>query len=94
MLGYAETVKTHGAWRLRVGEGCLPRQIAIDAARSVGLGHCGVDMVETSGGPTIIEVNPTPGFLRLEEATGVDVASALVEQVARMIGENPRLRPA
>jgi len=30
-------------------------------------------------GPIVLEVNPTPGFLRLEEATGIDVARVMVE---------------
>jgi glutathione synthase/RimK-type ligase-like ATP-grasp enzyme len=38
-----------------------------------------VHLVKGDAGPVILEINPTPGFLRLEEATGVDVARALVE---------------
>jgi RimK family alpha-L-glutamate ligase len=53
-------------------------RLAVAAARALGLGHCGVDMVTTGDGPVILEVNPTPGFLRLEEASGVDVARAIV----------------
>jgi len=52
--------------------------LAVAAARALGLGHCGVDLVIGEDGPVILEVNPTPGFLRLEQATGVDVARALV----------------
>jgi ribosomal protein S6--L-glutamate ligase len=51
----------------------------VAAAAALGLGHCGVDLVNGDSGPVVLEVNPTPGFLRLEEATGVDVARALVE---------------
>lgn len=53
-------------------------RLAVAAAAALGLGHCGVDLVEGDAGPVILEINPTPGFLRLEEATGVDVARALV----------------
>ncbi len=53
--------------------------LAVRAARALGLGHCGLDLVSGSGGDVILEVNPTPGFFRLEEVTGVDVARALVE---------------
>ena len=60
------------------------KRLAIAAAAALGLGHCGVDLVGGEAGPVILEINPTPGFLRLEEATGVDVARALVEHaVAR-----------
>jgi len=59
-------------------------KLAIAAAATLGLGHCGVDIVKSDAGPVILEINPTPGFLRLEEATGIDVARALVEHaVAR-----------
>ena len=54
-------------------------RLAVAAAAALGLGHCGVDLVKGEAGPVILEINPTPGFLRLEEATGVDVARALVE---------------
>lgn len=53
--------------------------LAVTAARALGLGHCGVDLVAGPEGPVVLEANPTPGFLRLEEATGVDVARALIE---------------
>lgn len=55
------------------------RSVAIAGAAALGLGHCGVDLVTGDAGPVILEINPTPGFLRLEEATGIDVARALVE---------------
>ena len=55
------------------------QRLAVAAAAALGLGHCGVDLVNGDSGPVVLEVNPTPGFLRLEEATGVDVARALVE---------------
>jgi len=55
------------------------QKLAVAAAAALGLGHCGVDLVRSDAGPIILEINPTPGFLRLEKATGVDVARALVE---------------
>jgi len=55
------------------------QKLAVAAAAALGLGHCGVDLVIGGAGPVVLEVNPTPGFLRLEEATGIDVARALVE---------------
>jgi ribosomal protein S6--L-glutamate ligase len=57
-------------------------KLAVAAATALGLGHCGVDMVRGDTGVVILEINPTPGFLRLEEATGIDVARALVEHAA------------
>lgn len=54
-------------------------RLAVAAAAELGLGQCGVDLVSSDAGPVILEINPTPGFLRLEQATGIDVARALVE---------------
>ena len=58
------------------------KSLSLRAARALGLGHCGVDLVIGDDGPVVLEVNPTPGFLRLEEATGIDVARALIEHAA------------
>ncbi len=52
--------------------------LARRAVDILGLGHAGVDLLPTADGPVVLEVNPTPGFRRLEDATGVDVAAALV----------------
>jgi RimK family alpha-L-glutamate ligase len=54
-------------------------ELAVAAAAALGLGQCGVDLVRGEEGPCVLEVNPTPGFLRLEEATGIDVARSLIE---------------
>jgi RimK family alpha-L-glutamate ligase len=51
--------------------------LALAAARALGLGHCGVDLLPGEP-PVVVEVNPTPGFKHLEAASGVDVALALV----------------
>jgi RimK family alpha-L-glutamate ligase len=53
-------------------------RLAVAAAEALGLGHCGVDLTVEDGGPVILEVNPTPGFLRLEQATGEDVAAEII----------------
>ena len=79
---------TEGEWRSNSARGGSAEahdtsldeeRLAVAAAAALGLGHCGVDLVKGDAGPVILEINPTPGFLRLEEATGVDVARALVE---------------
>ena len=59
----------------------LPRdyaEAAVKAARVMGLEVAGVDMLEARTGPKIMEVNSSPGFEGLEEATGLDIASAYV----------------
>ena len=54
------------------------RDIAVQAARVLGLEVAGVDMLESAAGPKIMEVNSSPGFEGLERATGLDIATAIV----------------
>lgn len=54
---------------------------AIRAAHVLGLHVAGVDMLEGEQGPQIAEVNSSPGLEGIEGATGVDVASAVIEYV-------------
>lgn len=62
------------------------RQAALLAARTVGLNICGVDMLRSTGGPLVIEVNSSPGLEGIERATGVDVAGAIVTYLEKKAG--------
>ena len=53
-------------------------QVAVRAAKAVGLSVCGVDMLEGKDGPRVMELNSSPGFEGLEQATGKDIAGAIV----------------
>jgi len=66
-----------GARALAHGPKASEVELAVRAAAALGLGQCGVDLLPVDS-PVVLEVNPTPGFLHLEEASGVDVARALV----------------
>jgi ribosomal protein S6--L-glutamate ligase len=61
-------------------------EVALQAARSVGLGVAGVDLLESEGGPLVMEVNSSPGFEGLEGATGIDVAGAILDHVQAVSG--------
>jgi ribosomal protein S6--L-glutamate ligase len=54
------------------------RNMAIKAARSMGLNVAGVDMLRAAAGTMVVEVNSSPGLEGVENATGVDVASAII----------------
>ncbi|HEV7490750.1 MAG TPA: 30S ribosomal protein S6--L-glutamate ligase [Rhodanobacteraceae bacterium] len=56
--------------------------VAIHAARVMGLGVAGVDLLRSHRGPLVLEVNSSPGLEGIEGATGVDVAGAIIEHVA------------
>lgn len=55
------------------------RRTALAAARALGLSIAGVDMVRSARGPLVLEVNSSPGLEGIEAATGVDVASEIIE---------------
>jgi len=54
-------------------------EMAVKAARSVGLEIAGVDMIMANDGPYLIEVNASPGFKGLMKATDVDVPGKIIE---------------
>jgi ribosomal protein S6--L-glutamate ligase len=59
-------------------------EAAVRAARVVGLDVAGVDLLESSAGPTIVELNSSPGFEGLERATGLDIAGEIVTYAAQV----------
>ena len=53
--------------------------LAVRATGAVGLDVAGVDVIESTEGPMVLEVNPSPGIEGIEAATGVDVAGAVAD---------------
>ena len=53
-------------------------ETAVRAARVLGLDVAGVDLLESSEGPKVVELNSSPGFEGLERATGLDIAAEIV----------------
>ncbi len=70
-----------------VGEAVqLPKafeRIAVRAAQAAGLALAGVDVLESSSGPMVIEVNASPGFEGLEAATKQNIAKLFVEAAVK-----------
>lgn len=58
------------------------QDVAIRAAGVLGLGVAGVDLIRSERGPLVLEVNASPGLEGIEEATGVDVAGAVMDHLA------------
>ncbi|MEL7585502.1 MAG: 30S ribosomal protein S6--L-glutamate ligase [Prolixibacteraceae bacterium] len=58
---------------------------ALKAARVLGLGIAGVDMLQSNHGPLILEVNSSPGLEGIEAATGRDIANSIIRYVERNI---------
>lgn len=55
--------------------------IAVDAARVMGLGIAGIDVLMTDDGPAILEVNSSPGLEGIESTTGRNLATRIVRHV-------------
>lgn len=58
---------------------------AIKAAKVLGLGVAGVDMLQSARGPLILEVNSSPGLEGIESATGRDIASKVIQYMERNV---------
>ncbi len=58
-------------------------EIAIKAAKALGLSVAGVDILRSNRGPLVIEINSCAGLEGIEKATGVDVAGAIVDYVVQ-----------
>ncbi len=57
------------------------RQISVRAAKALGLGIAGVDLLRSKRGPLILEVNASPGLEGIEAATGVDVSAHIIKHL-------------
>jgi ribosomal protein S6--L-glutamate ligase len=70
------------------------RRAAVAATRVMGLEIAGVDMLETSEGPKILEINSSPGLEGIERASGIDVAGAIILHAERYLARGrTRARP-
>lgn len=60
-------------------------EAAVRATQLMGLRVAGVDMLETSEGPQVLEVNSSPGLEGIETCTGLDVAGSIIDYIAAQV---------
>jgi ribosomal protein S6--L-glutamate ligase len=60
-------------------------QLAVRAARVVGLDIAAVDLLEAASGPMVFDVNSSPGLKGLEKATGQDLALLIVGRAEELV---------
>jgi ribosomal protein S6--L-glutamate ligase len=65
------------------------KNVAIKAVDAFKLGIAGVDIMDGPNGPTLLEVNSSPGFEGIEKATGKNIASQILKFV---VSESKRLK--
>ncbi|MBE0365268.1 ribosomal protein S6--L-glutamate ligase [Pseudoalteromonas ulvae UL12] len=59
------------------------RKTAVDAAKAMGLNVAGVDLLRSSRGPLVMEVNSSPGLEGIETATGKDIAGMVIDFIVK-----------
>lgn len=76
-----------GKWKTNVAQGSQAKafklsaelaEISLKAVEAVGLLYAGIDIIETRDGPVILEVNGSPSWQGLQQATGINIAEHLV----------------
>lgn len=55
------------------------KTLSIAAATTFGLDVAGIDLLRSTRGPLVMEVNASPGLEGIEQCTGVDVAAKMIE---------------
>jgi len=61
------------------------RQLAIKAAKTLGLKVAGVDIIRSQRGPLLLEVNSSPGLEGIETATGKDIAGQMISSIEKQL---------
>ena len=59
----------------------IEQDVAVRAARGLGLEIAGVDLIRSQRGPLVLEVNSTPGLEGIEQVCGEDVAGYIMEHL-------------
>jgi ribosomal protein S6--L-glutamate ligase len=68
-----------------LGQTRKEKSTALAAAKAMGLGVCGVDMIPSSRGPLVMEVNSSPGLEGIEKSTGIDIASKIMDYIEQNV---------
>ena len=63
-------------------------RIAISATETLGLELAGVDMLDSSRCPLVLEVNSSPGLEGIEGATRENVAGSVAERLSYLYESN------
>jgi RimK family alpha-L-glutamate ligase len=95
VLGAIERRAADGDWRTNVARGAAARsfkvppaweELALRAAAAIGADYAGVDLLPSRDGEVfVLEVNGIPGWQGLQQATGIDVAGAIVGHLEKRV---------
>jgi len=62
------------------------RKIAKKAAKAMGLNIAGVDILRSTEGPKVLEVNSSPGLQGIETINNINVAPLIIDYIERRLG--------
>jgi len=63
------------------------RRTAVEAAKAMGLNVAGVDILRSNHGPSIMEVNSSPGLEGIEKNTDINVAQKIIQFIEKAVKE-------
>lgn len=66
------------------------KKMAIKATKAMGLHIAGVDIIRSSKGPLLLEVNSSPGLEGIELATGKDIASHIIQAIEKNVEKSSK----
>ena len=61
------------------------RKMAVKATKILNLDVAGVDIIRSSRGPLLLEVNSSPGLEGVENATGIDMAKTIIIAIEKKL---------
>lgn len=67
------------------------KALAIKAAKTLDLQVAGVDIIRSTKGPLLLEVNSSPGLEGIEAATGKDIAGMIISSIEKKLGWKRKL---
>lgn len=96
VVGAAYKYGAKESWKTNVAQGGkmtvekVPEDVlemAVKANRVMGLHYSGVDIIESTDGPIILEVNGAPGWQALKEVTGKNIAKDIMIYAESLVYE-------
>ena len=87
LLAVTERTAAAREWRSNIAGGAAQHreeltgeehELVLSAARAVGLGHAGIDLLRTRQGPRVLEVNSCPDFTSMQPHYEEDLAEAVL----------------
>lgn len=63
------------------------RAMAVQASKVMGLNVAGVDIIRSSKGPLVLEINSSPGLEGIEKSSHKDIASLVVKFIEKKVND-------